>query len=162
MNGIRYALTRVHSGENEMHKMLLRAAEMHHTEHEVHHVARDLAAWSAEHVRRLAEHADRLDIDVDSEADAPSPLTERLRETTSKLVGRRPEPGVLLLHDFRNLYLQGSDNSLHWEMLAQIAQAKHERDLLALTEECHPQTLRQIRWANTMLKTQSPQILSSI
>jgi hypothetical protein len=162
MNGIRYALNRVHAGENEMHKMLLRAAEVHHTEHEVHHVARDLAVWSAEHVQHLAEHAERLGINLDGKADSPNRLTERLRATTSQLIGRRPEPGVLLLHDFRNLYLQGSDNSLHWEMLAQIAQAKHERELLALTEECHPQTLRQIRWANTMLKTQSPQILASI
>jgi hypothetical protein len=162
MNGFHYTLNRVHSGENEMHKMLLRAAEVHHTEHEVHHVARDLAAWSAEHVRHLAEHAERLGIDLDDEADAPSALTERLRATTAKLIGHRPEPGLLLLHDFRNIYLQGSDNSLHWEMLAQFAQAKHERDLLALTEECHPQTLRQIRWANTMLKTQSPQILASL
>ena len=162
MNGIRYALSRVHSGENEMHKLLLRAAEVHHTEHEVHHVARDLAAWSAKHIQHLAEHAEQLGIDLDGEADSPNMLAERVRATTSKLVGRRPEGGVLLLHDLRNLYLQGSDNSLHWEMLAQIAQAKHQRDLLALTEECHPQTLRQIRWANTVLKTQSPQILASI
>ena len=162
MNGIRYALSRVHSGENEMHRMLLRAAEVHHAEHEVHHVARDLAAWSAEHVQHLAEHAERLGFDLAGEADTPGTATERLRAAASTLIGRRPEPGLLLLHDFCNLYLQGSDNSLHWEMLAQIAQAEHERDLLALTEECHPQTLRQIRWANTMLKTQSPQVLASL
>jgi hypothetical protein len=47
-------------------------------------------------------------------------------------------------------------------MLAQIAQAQHERELLTLTEACHPQNLRQLRWANTMIKTQSPQILASL
>jgi hypothetical protein len=74
----------------------------------------------------------------------------------------RPETGIMLLEDLRDLYLRASQNSLAWEMLGQIAQAKHERELLALSKECHPQTLRQIRWANTMLKTQSPQILASL
>jgi ERCC4-related helicase len=47
-------------------------------------------------------------------------------------------------------------------MLAQVAQAKRERELLALTERCHPQNLRQLRWANTMIKVQTPQILNSM
>jgi hypothetical protein len=47
-------------------------------------------------------------------------------------------------------------------MLAQHAQAKQERDILDLTMQCHPQVLRQIRWANTMLKTMSPQVLASL
>jgi hypothetical protein len=47
-----------------------------------------------------------------------------------------------------------------WEF--QIAQAKRNTGLLSLSERCHPQTLRQIRWANTMLKTQTPQVLSSL
>jgi hypothetical protein len=162
MSGIQYALRQIHSGENEMHQLLLQAAEKHHADHEVHHVARDLAAWSAEHVRRIAEHANQLDLDLDDDAETPNKVGERVRAAASTLTGRRPEPGLLLIHDLRALYLQGSDNSLAWEMLAQIAQAQHERELLALTEDCHPQTLRQIRWANTMLKTQSPQILASL
>jgi hypothetical protein len=30
-----------------------------------------------------------------------------------------------------------------------------------LAGRCHPRTLRQMRWANTMLKTQSPRVLTS-
>lgn len=33
-------------------------------------------------------------------------------------------------------------------------------ELLELTKRCHPQTLRQMRWANAMLKELSPQALS--
>jgi len=33
--------------------------------------------------------------------------------------------------------------------------------LLALTKRCHPQSLRQMRWANAMLKVLSPQILGA-
>jgi hypothetical protein len=161
MNGLHYALRRVHAGENEVHQQLLHMAEQHHAEHEVHHVARDLAAWSAEHVHRLAQHAGRLNLQLDDDADTPG-RAGRLRAAVSTTTGRRPEPGLVLLHDLRDLYLQASDNSLAWEMLAQIAQAKRDVDLLALTERCHPQTLRQIRWANTMIKTQSPQVLASM
>lgn len=162
MNGIQYALRRVHHGENETAKELLRMAERHRVEHEVHHVARDLASWSQEHVTLLAQHAARFDLDLDDQADSPFGITSQLRETLANTMGRRPEPGLLLLEDLRHLYLRTSENSLAWEMLAQIAQAKHERELLDLTEECHPQTLRQIRWANTMIKVQSPQVLASL
>lgn len=160
--GLTYALRRLHSGETHMHRELLRVAEQHHAEHEVHHVSRDLAVWSAEHVRLLADSASRYDLDLDPEAERPPALTERLRAGLSTLTGHRPEPGVLLLEDLRDLHLQAADNSLAWEMLAQYAQAKRHRDLLELTERCHPQNLRQLRWTNTMIKTQTPQILTSL
>jgi hypothetical protein len=162
MNGIGYALRRIHHGENEMHLQLLRIAEREHAEHEIHHVARDLAAWSEEHVRELAAQAERFEVDLSGDADTPSAVLERLRAAASTLAGRRAQAGLLLLHDLRDLYLQASDNSLAWEMLAQVAQAKRERELLALTERCHPQNLRQLRWANTMIKVQTPQILNSM
>jgi len=73
-----------------------------------------------------------------------------------------PNPGLLVLHDLRTLYLMASENSLHWEMLAQAAQASRDTSLLDLATACHPQTLRQIRWANTLIKSMSPQILTSL
>jgi hypothetical protein len=145
-----------------MHQQLIRLAEQHRAEHEVHHVARDLAGWSAEHVHLLAEHAARLDLLVSDEPETPGRAADRVRAAISSMTGHRPEPGLLLLNDLREVYLQAADNSLAWEMLAQIAQVKRESQLLALTEHCHPQNLRQLRWANTMIKTQSPQILASL
>jgi hypothetical protein len=162
MNGIQYALRRTHNGENEAAKELLRMAERYRTEHEIHHVARGLASWSQEHVMLLAEHAAHFDLDLDDEADTPYGITSQLRETLANAIRRRPEPGLLLLEDLRHLYLRASENSLAWEMLAQAAQAQHRRELLELSQECHPQTLRQIRWANTMIKTQTPQALASL
>ena len=103
----------------------------------------------------------RVWADLDEEADAPYGLTSLLRDTLASGLGRRPEPR-LLLEDLRHLYLRASENSLAWEMLAQVAHAQHEPELLALSEECHPQTLRQIRWANTMIKTQTPQALANL
>jgi hypothetical protein len=46
-------------------------------------------------------------------------------------------------------------------MLAQAAQATGADDLLALATACHPQTLRQMRWTNTLIKTHSLQLLAS-
>jgi hypothetical protein len=54
------------------------------------------------------------------------------------------------------------DRSAAWEMLAQAAQAAKNTELLELTSDCHPETLRQVRWANTMIKNLSPQILTSV
>jgi hypothetical protein len=162
MNGIQYALRRVHEGENDIVTQLLRLAERHHAEHEVHHVARDLASWSQQHVAVVSKIAANYELDLDAEAEEPLKLTEQVRAAVSSAMGRRPEAGLLLLEDLRGLYLRAAENSLAWEMLAQVAQAKHELELLNLTKQCHPQTLRQMRWVNTMLKTQSPQALASL
>jgi len=137
-------------------------ADTHAAEHEIHHVALDIAAWSGENVQLLAAAARDNEIDLDEDADAPGRLAQTARAVTSALSGRSAETGILLLHDLRDLFLHASDASVHWEMLAQIAQAKRNEELLRLAERCHPQTLRQIRWANTMLKALTPQILSSL
>ena len=79
----------------------------------------------------------------------------------SELLGRRPEPGLLLLADLRHLYREASGVSLDWELLAQAAQGARKADLLELAERCHPQTLRQMRWANGMLKEAATQVLVS-
>jgi hypothetical protein len=159
--GLHYALRRIHSGENTLAEQLLEVAARHRTEHEVYHVARDLAAWSADHVAQVADLAAEHDLDLDADPDAPS-WVNRLREALSSTIGRRPEPGLLLIEDLRELYLLAAENSLAWEMLGQHAQAAREPDVLELVTRCHPQTLRQVRWANTMIKTLSPQVLSSL
>jgi len=46
------------------------------------------------------------------------------------------------------------------ELLAQGAQGVKEKELLVLGERCHPQSLRQARWANPHLTVTSPQILA--
>ncbi|MFL6162805.1 MAG: hypothetical protein ACJ74U_11320 [Jatrophihabitantaceae bacterium] len=159
--GLHYAFRQAHAAENELAKQLLDLAAQHRTDHEVHHVARDLARWSRENVGKLAETAADHALQLDAEADEPGRL-RHLPEILATVVGRRPEPGLVLLEQLRGIYLLASAASLAWEMLAQHAQAKQETDILTLTSECHPRTLRQVRWANTMIKTLSPQVLTSL
>lgn len=65
-------------------------------------------------------------------------------------------------HPLRDLHLDATEKSLYSELLAQAAQATKDDELLAVASACHPQTLRQLRWTNTMIKNLSPQILTSL
>ncbi len=163
MNGITLTLRTLHRGERRLAHDLVTVAERHRTEHEVHHVATDLAVWSREHVRRLAEVAAHHDVKLGDPPDtSPDGFFATLRQKASDAVVHRPEPGLLLLRDLRELHVAAAENSLHWEMLAQAAQASKDSELLALASACHSRTLRQMRWTNTMIKILSPQILNSL
>ncbi|MET8112973.1 hypothetical protein [Streptomyces prasinus] len=163
MNGITLTLRVLHHGEKHLAGRLTSVAERHRTEHEVHYVALDLAGWSRAHVQRLAATADRYGLDLGTSSATPVPhLLSTLTGKASGAVAHRPEPGLLLLRDLRELHLAAAENSLHWEMLAQAAQATKDDGLLDLASACHPETLRQMRWTNTMIKNLAPQILTSL
>jgi hypothetical protein len=84
-----------------------------------------------------------------------------VREKTSELIGSRPEPGMLLLRDLREIYLLASQASIDWTVLAQGAQAAKDRDLLAIVSECRTDQLRTLKWATTRIKEAAPQTLTS-
>ncbi|MFH9613489.1 hypothetical protein ACH4MM_06985 [Streptomyces pratensis] len=164
MNGIQLVLSILHRGEQHMAKELAVVADRHRTDHEIHHVATDIAAWSREHVQRLAEASSRHG---GAESDSPhnglsAGLLRKPQAGLSEQGGPRSDPPLLLLDDLHDLHLAATHNSLHWEMLAQVAQAAKAADLLTLASSCHPRTLRQMHWTNTMIKTLSPQTLSSL
>ncbi|MBB5939682.1 hypothetical protein [Streptomyces zagrosensis] len=173
MNGVTLTLRTLYHGESALARELVAAADRHRAEHEVHHVATDLAGWSREHVGLLARTGldYGLDLATDAQPSAPGlPFADpqratgdrTVRDVAAEVIGPHPESGPLLLLDLRALYLTASGNFLSWEMLAQVAQARKDGRLLGLATACHPRTLRQLRWVNTQLKTLSPQILSSL
>lgn len=88
-------------------------------------------------------------------------MLARLSEAVSDRLGRRSAPALLLLRDLRSLFTHASGVHAEWEMVAQVAQAIRDTDLLALAQRCHPQTLRQARWANSRIKESATQILVS-
>ncbi|WP_411078168.1 hypothetical protein [Streptomyces sp. cmx-10-25] len=183
MNGVTLVLRALHQGERDLVDGLVALAERHRAEHEVHHVATDVATWSREHVRRLADTAAHYGLDLDGpdsdgpDADGPDlrgtgldgppggcfpDLFAAPRKKAPEPAGDPSDPGLLLLRDLREAHLAAAHNSLHWEMLAQAAQALRDHRLLALASFCHPRTLRQMRWTNTMIKNLSPQLLTSL
>ncbi len=155
------ALADLHHDESELARDLVRLAERHRVNHGVYHVARDLAAWSQQHVRELASVAHRYDEDLDPEPPDEQGLLRTIREKSGELVGRNRAPALVLLRDLREVYTRACGVSVDWELVAQAAQAVKDTGLLDVVQRCHPQTLRQTRWANAMLKELATQALVS-
>jgi hypothetical protein len=161
-HGIAFVLREVHDGEVALERELHHAAERHQAEHEVRHVALDLARWSLQNRQALAPLAGRFAVgeltgELDPQTSA-GPVTA-LRERASELLGRRPEPGLLLLYDLRQLLLLASGNSVLWTMLGQAAQVSKDGQLLDIVTACHGRTTRQVAWCNAQIKTVSTQAL---
>jgi hypothetical protein len=119
-----------------------------------------MAGWSRQHVAELARIGRDFGLHLDPEAGEDPGLLAGVRQRASELMGRRSAPGLLLLADLRHLYREAAGTSLDWEILAQSAQGTKEQELLDLAERCHPQSLRQARWANSHLKVASPQVIA--
>jgi hypothetical protein len=162
MTKLPLVLRELHRAETDLARDLLALADRHRAEHEIFHVARDVAVWSQIHVRRLAEIAPNYDarLNPTPEWTRPRPLPDLVGGLAAPL-RRRPEPGLLLLADLRHLHRTAAGVSLDWELLAQAAQGMKQRPLLTLAQDCHPQTLRQMRWANAQLKQSSTQVIAS-
>lgn len=158
MTKVALAIRELHRAENDLAAQLLHAADRHRVDHEIFHVGRDLARWSQQHVRELAAAARDHDLDLDPEP-ADDGILATLRQKSSELLGRHHNPALLLLRDLREIHRTAAGVSLDWEVLAQTAQALQDRELLATTKRCHPQTLRQLRWANAQVKANAAQIM---
>jgi hypothetical protein len=122
-------------------------------------VARDVARWSQEHVRQLATAGRDYGLDLDPDPEDESTLLARMKQKGAELVGRHHEPTLLLLADLRHIHSMSAGVSLDWEVLAQTAQAMQDTELLAVCQDCHPQTLRQMRWANAKVKETAAQVM---
>jgi hypothetical protein len=158
-NRIGLAVRELHRSERKLGDALLNLADQQKVDHEVYYVARDIARWSREHVRRLAEIGPKYDVRLDPEPADESKLLARLKQKGAQLTGRFHEPGLLLLADLRHVHRLAAGVSLDWEVLAQSAQAIKDSELLNIAVECHPQTLRQLRWANAKVKESAAQIM---
>jgi hypothetical protein len=158
-NKVPMALRELHRTENALAEELLHLADRHKVDHEVFHVARDIARWSQQHVRELARVGRDYDVELDPEPADEGTVLTRVRRKGAELVGRHHDPALLLLADLRRVHKMAAGVSLDWEILAQTAQALKDRELLGVCQDCHPQTLRQLRWANAQLKVQSAQVM---
>jgi hypothetical protein len=154
------AMEQVAKAERELAERLLEVGERHRTDHDVFHLTRTLAKKENAHADALAQHAERYGAKVESGSSEPGVLSAA-REKGAELLGRRPEPGLLLLRDLRELHLLAAGASLDWVALAQGAQAAKDTDLLATVTACHDETLRTLKWTTYRLKEAAPQVLTS-
>jgi hypothetical protein len=151
----------VHEAEATLIEELLRIGERHKADHDVFHLTRTFAQRGRERLKALDPHAERYDALMEGEPGNGGGVIGSLREKGSHLLGLRPEAGLLLLRDVRKLHLLAAEASIDWTMLGQAAQAVRDAELLATVGECHPETLRTLRWTTTRLKEAAPQVLTS-
>jgi hypothetical protein len=159
LSGLGGVIATLHKNEDDLALALSQLSDRHASDHEIHFVARDLAGWSGEHVRRLAEAGHAYGLHLDPEATDPTSMPAVLRRAAADALGRLHAPSRLLLADLRHLHRAAAGVSLDWEVLAQSAQAAEDADLTALAADCHPQTLRQLRWTNAQVKELAAQAM---
>ena len=158
-NKVGIAIEELHRAENDLAGELLSVSDQQKVDHEVFYVARDIARWSQAHVRELARVGADYGLDLDPEPEKDDTIVAKLRQKGAEMMGRHHEPTLLLLADLRRIHRMAAGVSLDWEVLAQTAQAMKDRELLGVTKDCHPETLRQLRWANAKVKEASAQIM---
>lgn len=158
-NKVGAAIEELHRSENDLAGALLNLSDQQKVDHEIFHVARDIARWSQLHVRRLSEVGRDYGLELDPEPQDEAGLFARVKQKGAGLGGRFHEPTLLLLADLRHIHRMAAGVSLDWEVLAQTAQAMKDTELLSVTQECHPQTLRQMRWTNSKVKETAAQIM---
>jgi hypothetical protein len=157
---IKLAIRELHRSERKLAHHLNVTAARHISDQDIYHLAHDLAKWSQQHLTELAENGRRYGLHLTSNPRTGA-VTGFVQARMSAVLRKRPEPGLLLLADLRRVYRLAACTSVDWELLGQVAQAVKDQELLSLTSRCHPDTLRQMRWANAMLKDLSPQVLSN-
>ena len=156
------AIEQLIGSERELAERLLAAGERHKADHDVFHLTKTLAHIEAGHLESLSPHAQRYEVEVDaSPAEAPAEPVKATLEKGAELLGRRPEPGLLLLRDLRELHVLAAGTSLDWVALGQGAQAARDSELLETVTSCHSQTLRTLKWTTYRLKEAAPQVLTS-
>jgi hypothetical protein len=157
--GIGGAITALRRAEDDLALAFIELSERHVADQEIHFVARDLAAWSREHVRRLAEAGNAHGLELDPEAGDPNAWSAVVRRVVADTIGQISAPSIILMADLRDLHRAVAGVSLDWEVLAQSAQAAEHADLRGLAADCHPQTLRQLRWTNAQVKELAAQAI---
>jgi hypothetical protein len=153
----------VAAAERELADRLLEVGERHAGDHDVHHLTRTLAKMERGHLDALEPHARRYDVELSNGTGEPGDggVLARVREKGAELMGRRPEPALLLLADLRELHVLAAGTSLDWVALAQGAQAAKDTELLDAVRACHDETLRTLKWTTYRLKEAAPQALTS-
>lgn len=159
MNKIGQLLGDLHDAETDLAHQYRIVAEREAAEHDVHYMCYTLARQCDQHAEQVRRIADGFGKPL------AGPSGERLtnvlaglRHKTSELLGRRPEAGLLLLRDLRQLYLMAEEASVHWIALGQVAQAVRDHDLLDQVSAPHKQTLTQVKWLKTRIKESAPQV----
>lgn len=154
-------LAAVHESETALYHRLLALSQQYVTEHEIHHVAKDVAQWFRNHLKDIAE----LDSDYDQALNSNVPEVKTVKHAAKRshdaTLGVDEPVGLGLLWDLRDIHMLASGISMQWTMLSQAAQALRDSELSAMVTKCQAETDRQKTWAKAQIKQLSAQTLVS-
>lgn len=153
-------LSRLHELETELAADYRALGERHAADHDVYHQCHVFAEQCETHAAQLVPPAKEYGESLEAvEPGVWSTMLERVRHTTSELLGRAPQAGLLLLRDLRVLFLSAEEVSITWVMAGQAAQAARDAELLEVVRTCHTESEIQVKWLTTRIKVASPQAL---
>ena len=158
------AVKRLHEDELDLAADLRKIGERHAADHDIYHQTRTFAKQCEQHAERLRPVAERYGSELSEDGDGEglwNSVLETVRRRSSEVLGRRPESGLLLLRDLRELYLAAQETLVTWVIVNQGALAARDKELLEVAKDCHLETELQMKWVLTQIKVAAPQILTS-
>ncbi|HVW80511.1 MAG TPA: hypothetical protein VHB69_06185 [Mycobacteriales bacterium] len=152
---------RLHAAEIDLADDFRTVGERHAADQDVFHLCHQLAEQCAARAERLRSIAERFGTPLHEPTDKPTIdwLLSSARRALSGLVAHRPETGLVLLRDLRQLYVAAEEIDFYWIMLGQAAQALRDAELLSAVDDMHKQLLTQVKWLKTRAKEAAPQAL---
>ena len=140
----------LHRAEQDLADGFRRVAEAHAQEVDVYHLCKALLAKQCEtHAEQLKPFVERYG---EHKPEEPEQLYhEFFDQTRSGSLG--------LLRDMHDLYLMANACDIAWTMIGRAAQGLGDRELLEVVESCEKETTNQVKWINSRMKVDAPQIL---
>jgi hypothetical protein len=156
------ALERLVEAELDLAEDFRKVGERHAADHDVYHQSQTFAKQCTAHADKLRPIARRYEANAPNEGEPGlwDSVMEAVRRRAAEAAARRPESGLLLVRDLRELYLAAQETFITWVIAYQGAQAARDRELLEVSNECQLETELQVKWALTQIKIVSPQALS--
>jgi hypothetical protein len=155
------AVKQLHDAELDLAERYRAIGGRHPSDHDVYHQTRTFAKQCVDHANKLQPIAGRYGDELEPEEEPKEGLVDTLRAKTGALLGRRPESGLLLLRDLRELYLDAQETLIMWVIVHQGAMAARDTELLGVVSECNLETELQVKWFVTRIKVTAPQVLMS-
>ena len=141
--GLGEVLEDLYEAEVDLHLELERVSERHRADAEVAGSLRALARWSERHIENLSAAGRRCGLTIGG------PLHAAGREDVA---GHGSVRAVGLVGDLRQVFGDASLVQLDWEVLAELARARQNRELLTVAERSIVETQRLLTWVETRLK----------
>src|SRR3954452_20105156 len=106
MNKLATLFDELHTAEIALAYALREVGERHGADHDVWHMCHQLAEQADARAAQLRERAQGYDVDLKPpRRSETAQAVADVRHKASELLGRRPEGGMLLLADLRQLFL---------------------------------------------------------